>query len=377
MTRLLIVTTVPVTLKAFLTPFAEHFREQGWRVDAMAAGVSESPVAESFDAVWDIDWSRNPFDPRSLMRAAPRVREVVASGEYDIVHVHTPVAAFTTRYALRGETSPKVVYTAHGFHFSPELPASRNAPFLALEKLAGRWTDELVVINDDDLAAAAKNSIVPEDHLRLMHGIGVDTSLFSPDSVSAQAAQTTREGLGIGDAPLFLMIAEFIPRKRHTDVVRAFAKTQVTAHLAFAGEGPTFDETRELAEELGVSEKVHFLGFRRDVKELLAISRATVLFSAHEGLPRSSMESLAMGVPVIGSDIRGVRDLLADGCGVLVPPGDVEALSVAFDEIAADEPRAAEMGRLGHLKMQGEYSLSAIIAAHEELYADVLGRARS
>jgi glycosyltransferase involved in cell wall biosynthesis len=369
---LLVVTTVPVTLKAFLTPFADHFRSKGWRVDAMAAGVSESPVAESFDEVHDIEWSRNPFDPRSLRRATPRVREVVAAGGYDIVHVHTPVAAFTTRYALRNEDSARVVYTAHGFHFSPELPASRNAPFLALERLAGRWTDELVVINDDDLAAARKHAIVPEDRVRLMHGIGVDTDLFSPTSVSAGTVDETRRGLGLDDQPLFLMIAEFIPRKRHAEVVQAFAKTRPAAQLAFAGEGPTFDEVKALAEELGVSDRVHFLGFRRDIKELLAASTATVLFSAHEGLPRSSMESLAMGVPVIGSDIRGVRDLLADGCGVLVPPGDIEALATAFDEMAEDPDRAKQMGRLGHEKMQGDYSLPAVIAEHERLYADVL-----
>ena len=116
-------------------------------LDAMAAGVSESPAAESFDAVWDVDWSRNPFDLTSLTRAAPRVRQVVLGEGYDIVHVHTPVAAFTTRYALRKERAAKTVYTAHGFHFSPELSTTRSAPFLALEKLAGRWTDELVVIN--------------------------------------------------------------------------------------------------------------------------------------------------------------------------------------------------------------------------------------
>src|ERR1700730_14458983 len=102
MPRLLIATTVPETLARFLVPFAEHFRGRGWRVDAMANGVSSSPeCVKTFDHVWDMPWSRNPLAPRNFISAPKQVREIVTREGYDLVHVHTPVAAFVTRMALR------------------------------------------------------------------------------------------------------------------------------------------------------------------------------------------------------------------------------------------------------------------------------------
>src|SRR2546423_13555480 len=102
MPSLLMVTTVPDTLAGFLLPFAEHFRAQGWHVDAMARGVSGSAgCVQAFDHVWDMDWSRNPLRPSNFISAPKRVRDVVVQQGYDLVHVHTPVAAFVTRFALR------------------------------------------------------------------------------------------------------------------------------------------------------------------------------------------------------------------------------------------------------------------------------------
>src|SRR5262245_32324051 len=102
MPKLLIASTVPVTLRAFLLPYAEYFRTRGYRVDALANGVSafEDCVA-GFDQVHEINWSRNPLHPSHFFSVPARIRELVERERYDLVHVHTPVAAFVTRYALR------------------------------------------------------------------------------------------------------------------------------------------------------------------------------------------------------------------------------------------------------------------------------------
>ena len=334
-----------------------------------------SVAAQSFDETFDATWTRNPLDVRSIWRAAAQIRQVVTAGKYDLVHVHTPIASFVTRYALRGlrrRRQVRVVYTAHGFHFSPELPAFRNAVFIAAEKLAGRWTDELVVINSDDLRAARRYRFVEPSHLRLIHGIGVDTERFNPANIPPGAIGAVRSELGIEDSPLVVMVAEFTPNKHHDRVLEALSLTRSGVHLAFAGEGPTMHESRERASRLGLQNRTHFLGYRTDVPTLIAASMATVLFSAREGLPRSSMESLAMAVPVVGADIRGLRDLLADGCGVLVSAGDTGALALAIDRLVEDPATARQMGLLGRRKMEGDYSLRAVIAEHECLYADAL-----
>ena len=104
----LFVTTVPITLEAFLLPFADHFRAQGWRVDALANGAASDPrLAGRFDERFDVAWSRDPLSPSNFLGAAGTVRGIVEAGGYDIVHVHTPVAAFVTRYALRRAARPR------------------------------------------------------------------------------------------------------------------------------------------------------------------------------------------------------------------------------------------------------------------------------
>jgi glycosyltransferase involved in cell wall biosynthesis len=376
--RLVQVATVCSTLRSFLLPFAEHFKEKGWRVDGIANGIGKCDrCQEAYATKSEITWSRNPLAPSNFVRAARRLRSLVAEGGYDIVHVHTPVAAFVTRWALRKlrrQRRVTVIYTAHGFHFHNQGSRINNLACRLLEKVAGRWTDYLVVINEEDREAALRHKIVPPERLMLMPGIGVDTDTLSPERVSPETVQMLRSELGVtSDGVLFLMIAEFTPNKRHEDVLYALSRTKdLPVQVAFAGEGSTLEAMKLLAEELGVSDKVLFLGFRRDIPALIKAARATLIVSLREGLPRSTMESLSLEVPAIGTDIRGVRDLLSDGCGILVPPMDPAALAGALRCYALDRKVAAEAGRRGREKMVGEYRVDNIIRLHEDLYARAL-----
>lgn len=377
MNSLLCITTVPATLSAFLLPFAQHFRAQGWRVDAMAQGISTHTKCLSvFDQVWEVEWSRNPLDPQNLMLAPQQIREVVEKEEYDIVHVHTPVAAFVTRYALnnlRKQGKTKVIYTAHGFHFYRGASPLKNAIFLALEKLAGQWTDYLVVINHEDEAAAKRFGLVSNEKIRYMPGIGVDIEYYSPDAVWDTDVLRVRQELGIApETSLFLSIAEFIPRKRHQDILRAFAKlNRPEVHLALAGDGLLFKQMQQLAFDLGIQNQVHFLGIRQDIPALIRACVATLLTSQQEGLPRSVMESLCLEIPVIGTDIRGTSDLLAGGCGLLVKVGDVDSIAQAMAWVLDHPEEAKMMGKHGRERMNA-YGVRQIIKLYENLYASAL-----
>ncbi|MCL6472822.1 MAG: glycosyltransferase family 4 protein [Firmicutes bacterium] len=382
MKKLLIVTTVSSTLQAFILPFARHFRGKGWQVDAMASGAPTClECVGSFDRAWDAKWSRNPAAPSNLsgiLQVKKEIRTLIEREDYDLVHVHTPVASFVTRYALRklrSKGGPKVIYTAHGFHFYPGGPLLKNSLFISLEKLAGRWTDYLIVINREDEEAARKNRIVPAERLYYMPGIGVDTDYFNPKKVSAADVEQVRKELGLRkDQPLFLMIAEFIPRKRHQDLLLAFSRlNNPDAHLALAGTGELVDDMKALAQRLDVAGRVHFLGSRRDIPALIRASAATLLTSQQEGLPRSVMESLSLEVPVIGSNIRGTRELLSDGCGLLVQLGDIDGYAEAMAQVLKSPQEARAMAKRGRAKMIGKFDIKLIIKAHEELYAKAMG----
>jgi glycosyltransferase involved in cell wall biosynthesis len=377
MTRLLIVTTVEATLRGFLAPYARHFRDLGWRVDGMAKGASGSPEClAAFDACYEAVWSRNPLNPWSALRMPGLLRRRVAAGAYDLVHVHTPVAAFLTRFALRnlpGPGRPKVVYTAHGFHFEAHRKDLPNAVYAGLEKLAGAWTDRLVVINRADEKEALRRGIVDRARLTYMPGIGLDLSYYDPARIPPGQVAGVRTELGLAPGqPLFLMVANFDPGKRHQDLLAAFeALDAPDAHLALAGGGARAEGFRRWCRERGLDGRVHFLGYRRDIPALMRASLAMVHPSQREGLPRSVMEAMALGVPVIGTDIRGTADLLALGGGLKVRVGDVAALKAAMERLIRDPGHARTLGEEARPRMQ-DFDLPNLFRLHEALYAEVL-----
>lgn len=373
MNKLLIVTTVPIFITNFLLPFAAHFRKIGWQVDAMSCGFTpDNPCHRAFDRLWEVKWSRNPLDPRNLIGTPTTIRAIALGEQYDIIHVHTPVAAFVTRYALKGirkRLTAKIVYTAHGFHFHPGGNPLKNAIFLGLEKLASKWQDYLVTLNRQDAAAVIKHRLVAKGHSRYMPGIGVDLDYYNPQLVSAAAVAQIRSALGIGErTPLLLSVAEFTPRKRHQDTIAAIAKLDRSeVHLAIAGEGPLMPQMQQLAIDLGVASRVHFLGKRDDIPVLMKAATANILVSAQEGLPRSVMESLALELPTIGTKIRGTQDLLADGYGLQIDVGDVVGLTTAIAWILDCQKEAMAMAKRGRAHLSS-YDLQHIIKLHEELY---------
>ncbi len=377
MTSLLMVATVPETLKGFLLPFSHHLRHRGWRVDAMAYKISASPEClQGFDRVWDVEWSRQPLDPKNLLIAPRIIQKVVQKVDYDIVHVHTPVASFVTRYALRNKRKNQkfqVIYTAHGFHFYRGGKPLKNAVFLALEKLAGNWTDYLVVINREDEETAKHYRIVAPERVCYMPGIGVDLKYYSPDATSKTEIERVRQELGLQpNTQLFLSVAELTPRKRPQDVLKAFARLRrPNTCLAFAGHGILSKQMQSLASQLKIEHQVRFLGYRQDIPTLMRVAIATVLASEHEGLPRCVMESMCMEVPVIATNIRGTRDLLSDGCGLLVKVGDIEGLATAMAWVLDHPLEACIMGKRGRKRMFF-YDINYIIDLHENLYTEAM-----
>lgn len=374
---MLIVATISGAIEDFLLPFIRYFRDTGWQVEGMALEISNSSICVAeLDRVWDVQWSRNPLDPQNLIVAVPKIRAIIARGNYDLVHVHTPVAAFVTRYAVsnfKGVQRPNVIYTAHGFHFHSQGNPINNKIFLNLEKIAAAWTDYLIVINREDEAAARKHRLLPGNRIFYTPGIGLDLQEYDPERVSQAEIAGIYKELGITDKnPLLLTVAEFTPNKRHRDQLLALKKLdRPEVHLAFAGDGTIRPELEQLTKELELQQQVHFLGFRHDVPALICSSTVMLLTSAREGLPRSIMEAFCAATPVIGTKIRGIQDLLADDCGLLVDVGDIDALTTAIATVLDNPQEATRMGEHGRRKI-ANYDVNAIIEQYADIYRQAL-----
>lgn len=375
---LLIVTTIAPTIRAFLLPYAAHFRSLGWRVEAAANGApEEGAVRAAFDEVHDLPLSRSVRDVRGIARSERAIGAVIRATQPDIVHVHTPIASFVTRAAVQRTAAairPAVAYTAHGFHFHAGGSPVTNAVFLTAERVAGRWTDRLVVINDEDEQAALRHHIVPRRHLVHMPGIGIDTARYSKAALEPGATARARESAGVpAEAPLFVVVAEHSPRKRAKDAIAALATMRHSnAHLLLAGEGPELANLEGLVAELGVGDRVRFLGSVPDVRPVVSAATALILPSDREGLARCVMEAMALSVPAIVSTARGNAELIGDDCGILVPLGDVAGIAAAMDRLIDHPDEADQMGARGRRRVVERFDLDRVVALHEALYRGML-----
>jgi glycosyltransferase involved in cell wall biosynthesis len=283
-----------------------------------------------------------------------------------------------TRYALgqlKTNSKPQVIYTAHGFHFHQQGHPVTNFIFLNLERFAGRWTDYLITINREDEAAARKHHLLPDDRIFYTPGIGLELDKYDRHQVSQSQIEAIRQELQLQpEDVLLLTVAEFTPNKRHRDQLLALKLlNRPEVHLALAGDGDARPEIEQLAQELKLSQQVHFLGFRHDIPALICASKALLLTSGREGLPRSIMEAFCAATPVIGTKIRGIQDLLVDDCGLLVEVGDITALSQAIANVIDHPQQAAKMGANGRQKI-AMYDVQNIIQQYTQIYDRALAR---
>lgn len=374
----LYVATVSVTIRGFLAPFARHLRADGWRVEAAANGTAVlTGMTDAFDRVHELPLSRSVRDPAAILRGYRAIRRVVREADADIVHVHTPIASFITRWVVSrmpAASRPAVIYTAHGFHFRAGGNPIGNTLFRTIERLAGRWTDRLVVINDEDDDAARRYRIVPGDRLVRMPGIGVDTTWYAPSTVSPEAVTAARANLGIPtDAPAFVVIGELSTNKRQADAIDALAAMRHRqARLILLGDGSLRGRLTRRARDRGVAERVLFAGVVEDVRPYILGSTALVINSAREGLARSVMEALALEVPVAASRARGNAELVGDD-GFVLPIGDVASLAGVLDWFIEHPTERRLMGQRGRMRMTERYDVGIVMGLHDSLYADVLG----
>lgn len=382
MPRALFVTTVDITLQAFLTPFAAHLRHDGWRVDALASGAHENKaIADSFDERYDISWSRNPLALGNAA-AARRVRHLIADGCYDLVWVHTPVAAFVTRRALRFRAldGPAIVYTAHGFHFHKGGNPLTNLAYRQLERSAAAWTDRIVTINEEDFAAARTFGTIPVDDVDLIRGIGVDTQRFRPDAVSAKSSAAARRGLGAAkDDVLITMIAEFTPNKRHDLALQAMKQVKHgNVRLALVGDGPLAEHVGSEIKRLGLDDMVKVAGYRKDVESVIAASDALLLCSRREGLNRSALEAMAMGKPVIGTPTRGIADAVGENAGGWIATSDkADALAFAIDAAADSAGERDRRGKAALERARQLFSLTGVLGAYDGVFEAAMEHRRA
>lgn len=376
--RLLEVTTVEITMSSFLQPLIAAAKEAGFEVWTACRldNPTENPLPSfGADKSVQVRFSRRLFAADNL-RAWHSMRHLLATERFDLIHVHTPVAAFVTRLAaatLPGRR-PLLIYTAHGLHFQQSSPLFQKVAFILAEKLAARWTDIIVVMNDEDEYAARRHRL--GSRVARIDGVGVDTDFYDASRFTAEKRTAWRRENGIpAESQIITMIAEMIPRKRHIDAIKAFPavlRTHSKAILLFVGDGPLRPSLERVVVRNGLDKAIHFMGWRSDIAEILSQTDILLHPAVQEGLPRVIMEAMSMQVPVVGVDVRGCRDLLREGAGMVAKPRNPASLAEAVLHLLLNPHEGRKMGKAGRDKVLGRYALPQVLAAYMHLFTKFL-----
>ena len=271
----------------------------------------------------------NPiYDVISLVKLIRLIR----SGGYDVVHTHTSKAGLLGRFAAWISGVPVIIHHVHGFAFHEFSGRISRWLYQALERAAAHWCHSIVSVNNEDREEALRLGIGKHGQVITIEN-GVNQERFDQ---SADGSQVRRE-LGIDSSGYLVgFIGRLSAQKDPATFLRA-AKSISTripdAHFVLAGEGPDMERMQQLARDLSIP-NVHFLGFRRDIPEILAAMDLFVLTSRWEGLPISVLEAMAAGKSIVATNIKGTRELVVDRkTGLLVPAGDPAATACAIAEM--------------------------------------------
>lgn len=308
------------------------------------------------------------IDPSRDLRALREVRRLLR--DVRLLHTHMAKAGSVGRLAaMTMDPRPRTAHTFHGHVLEGYFSRPVQRAFLATERGLARRTDALVAVSVEVRDALYDLGIGRADQ---WHVIRPASDLGPFFGVTARQGIGVRQRLGLpGHAVLFAILGRLAPIKDHATAIRGVADTDV--HLAICGAGPLEPELRSLATELGIEDRIHFLGWIEDVPALLAGVDGVLLTSRNEGTPLALVEAHAAGLPVIATDVGGVRDVVEHRrTGILVTPGDPAAVADALRELGASPALRHEYGNAARLRVRERYEPAGGVGAVARLYGSLL-----
>ncbi|MBZ5647585.1 MAG: glycosyltransferase [Acidobacteriia bacterium] len=279
---------------------------------------------------------------------------------YDLIQVHLfPAQLWVAMAAKLARTKAPLVTTEHSTLNSRRQKRS----FHAVDRWMFRQYRKVICISE--ATANVLREWVPETarNLQVIPN-GVDAARFR------EATPACKKDVVGCDAPVVVNVGRFEPQKNHTCLLRAMMRVP-DAHLVLIGEGPLRPEAEDLARKLGIAERVHFLGRRADVPQLLKMADLYVQPSRFEGFGLAALEAMAAGIPVVASTVPGLASVVA-GAGVLVPAGNEKRLAAEINSILRSPERREQLCRAGGRRAQ-EFTIERTADLYASAYRAVLG----
>lgn len=298
---------------------------------------------------------------------ARKLYSILKYGNYEILHGHSAKGGYLARITGRYVGIP-VIYSPHAWSFMSAIGLKRRF-YILLEKVAGCWTDRLIAVSEEEGAVGIRMGLIAPERVRCIPN-GVELPEYEG------VTPISRESLGLTEEDMLIgCVARLAPQKGIPYLLDAFARVvkQVPwAHLALLGDGPMRCQLEHQTLNLGISERVSFLGWQPDPRPYMATFDIFVLPSLWEGLPLSLLEAMALRLPIVATRVTGTTEVLSEGVGMLVPPADATALADALVLYAEHPEMRLRDGQLAYYRIKKIYNLERTINQLVEVYRELL-----
>ena len=305
-----------------------------------------------------------PIRPLDDLRALREIHSALAGLRPDLIAAHSSKAGILARLAARRLRVP-VVFTVHGWAFTPGVPPLEAALYRRVERMVGPLASRIIAVSEYDRRLGLEAHVASPDRLVTVHN-------GMPDIPIELRADPARVPVRL------VMVARYGAQKDHPTLLRALAELRgYQWELDLIGDGPLMGEIEALTSHLGMSGRVRFLGQRKDVDRLLAAAQVSLLITNWEGFPLSILEAMRAGLPVVASDVGGVAESVREAeSGFLVPRGDVGQLRDRIARLLTEPELRARMGASGRERFVRDFTLDGSVARTLAVYQETLAHAR-
>ena len=292
----------------------------------------------------------------------------------NFVHCHTPIVGFITRIAcikIR-KKGAKVIYTSHGFAFHTYSSKKSWLVYFTLENFASRFTDLIITINHEDFNNAKKMHC---KNIKLINGVGINTEKYN---LIGFDKDNYKRKIGIPiDKYIILSIGELSIRKNHEVIIKAISTLKDKNNYVYiicgkeVGGNLFSNKLKELAKELGVN--LLLLGHRSDIPQIICCSNIGAIPSIREGLGMAGLESLAAGVPLVGSNVQGIKEYIVNGVtGFLYNPYDVKGFADGITKLIDTLSNGESTFKEECVKKAKLFDVSVSKKQMSEIYSEIL-----
>jgi len=301
-----------------------------------------------------------PMRPLQDLKALWRCFQLIRKLRPDVVHAHTSKAGVIGRLAARLAGVPSI-FTAHTWCFAEGTSWKWKAVGIPVERIAARCAAQIITVSEANRALAVHQRIAAPEKLVTVHN-GIADSPHRADP-------------GENALPRIVMVARFSEQKAQGLLIDAVAQIRAPFRLLLVGDGPLRPAVEQQVAKLNLGDRVSFLGQRMDIAEILASSHIFALFTRWEGFPISILEAMRAGLPVVASDVNGVREAVADGTtGFLAPAGDIAMFRERLEQLLEDNSLREKLGIAGRLRFEKEFTVEAMLRSTAGIYRSAAAR---